>query len=152
MFWLTLSLARVRSKGRSGLSTWKVFLELHYQWPVMIDLFATSANHRCSIYFSPFRGPQAMGTDALLQSWDHFRDYAFPPWALIPQVLHKLRSSPGTVLILIALYWPQRPGFPDLLDLAIALPVTLPLRPDILSQPRSRLCYRGLLKLRLHAW
>ena len=49
----------------------EVLLQLRRQCPVMIDLFATSANHRCSISFSPFRDPQAMGTDALLQSWDH---------------------------------------------------------------------------------
>ena len=73
----------------------EVFLELRRQWPVMIDLFATSANHRCSIYFLPFRDPQAMRTNALLQSWDHLQAYAFPPWAMIPQVLHKLRSSSG---------------------------------------------------------
>ena len=46
----------------------EVFLELRRRWPVMVDIFATSANHRCSIYFSPFRDPQAMGTDALLQA------------------------------------------------------------------------------------
>ena len=31
-----------------------VFRSLTRQWPVMIDLFATSNNHRCSIYFSPY--------------------------------------------------------------------------------------------------
>ena len=67
-----------------------VFFELWKQWPVMVDLFATSANHRCSLYFSPFHDPQALGTDAVLHSWDNLQVYAFPPWALIPQVL---RSS-----------------------------------------------------------
>ena len=93
-----------------------------------------------------------MGTDALLQSWGHLQANAFPPWAMIPQVLHKLRSSSGAVLTLIAPYWPQRPWFPDLLDLGIALPVTLPLQPDLLSQPRSRHRHRSLHRLRLHAW
>ena len=45
-----------------------VFLSLRRLWPVQIDLFATSANHRCSIYFSPFRDPRSAGTDAFLQS------------------------------------------------------------------------------------
>ena len=70
----------------------EVFEELRRRWPVMIDLFATSANRRCSLYFSPFRDPQALGTDALLHSWDHLQVHAFSPWALIPQVFHKLRS------------------------------------------------------------
>ena len=34
-----------------------VFRSLMRQWPVMIDLFAISDNHRCSIYFSPYRDP-----------------------------------------------------------------------------------------------
>ena len=47
-----------------------VFRSLCQLWPVQIDLFATSANRRCLIYFSPFRDPQSAGTDAFLQSWD----------------------------------------------------------------------------------
>ena len=47
-----------------------VFQSLRRLWAVQIDLFATSANHRCSIYFSPFRDPMSAGTDAFLQSWD----------------------------------------------------------------------------------
>ena len=47
-----------------------VFRSLTRQWPVMINLFAISDNHRCSIYFSPYRDPLTAGTDALLQSWD----------------------------------------------------------------------------------
>ena len=86
----------------------EVLLELRCQWPVLIDLFATSASRCCSVYFSPFRDPEAMGTDSLLQSWDHLQAYAFPPWAVIlPQVIHKLRSSSRAVLTLIAPYWPQ---------------------------------------------
>ena len=36
-----------------------VFLSLRSLWPVQIVLFDTSANHRCSIYFSPFRDPRS---------------------------------------------------------------------------------------------
>ena len=72
-----------------------VFQSLCCLWPVQIDLFATSANHRCSIYFSPYRDPQSAGTDAFLQSWDGLQAYAFPPFAIIPRVLVKLRESRG---------------------------------------------------------
>ena len=61
-----------------------VFRSLSRLWPVQIDLFVTSANHRCSIYFSPFRDPLSAGTDAFLQSWDGLQAYAFPPVAIIP--------------------------------------------------------------------
>ena len=84
-----------------------------------IDLFATSQNHRCSIYFSPYHDHNALGTDALLQNWNGWQAYAFPPWSLIPAVLKKLRSSSGVLLTIIAPYWPQRPWFPDLLDLVV---------------------------------
>ena len=52
----------------------------------------------------------------------------------------------------IALYGPQRPWCPDLLDLAIVLPVTLSFRPDLLSLLRSWHRHRGLLRLCLHEW
>ena len=117
----------------------------------MVDLFATSANHRCSVYFSPLRDPQAAGTDVFLQSWDELQAYAFPPWSIIPRVLAKLRASRGTFLTLVAPYWPQRPWFPELLDLAVAPPVVLPGRPDLLFQPLSGLRHPDL-RLQLHAW
>ena len=74
----------------------EVFQELRKRWPVLVDLFATSSNHLCSIYFSSFHDPRALGTDAFLHSWDGLLAYAFPPWEpLIPQVLRKLPSSSG---------------------------------------------------------
>ena len=129
-----------------------VFQSLCRLWPVQIDLFATSAKHRCSIYFSPYRDPQSAGTDAFLQSWDSLQAYAFPPFAIIPRVLAKLRESLGTELTLVAPHWAQRPWFPDLLQLLLAPPVILPDRLDLLLLPRSRLRYPGLHRLWLHAW
>ena len=129
-----------------------VFQSLRKLWPVQIDLFATSANHRCSIYFSPFRDPQSAGTDAFLQSWDGLQAYAFPPVAIIPRVLAKLRASKGTELTLVAPHWAQRPWFSDLVQLSLAPPVVLPSRPDLLRLPRSRHLYPDLRRLRLNAW
>ena len=103
-----------------------VFRSLSRQWPVMIDLFATSDNHRCSIYFSLFRDPLSAGTDALPQFWDGFLAYAFPPRSILPQVLAKLRVSHQTILTLVAPSWPQRLWFVDLLQLSVAPPVALP--------------------------
>ena len=86
-----------------------VFLSLRRLWPVQLVLFATSATHRCSIYFSPFRDPRSAGADAFLQSWAGLQAYAFPPVAVIPRILAKLRASTGTVLTLVAPHWAQRP-------------------------------------------
>ena len=106
-----------------------VFLSLRRLWPVQMDLFDTSANHRCSIYFSPFRDPRSAGTDAFLQSWDGLQACAFPPVAVFPRVLAKLRASKGTELTLVAPHWAQRPWFLDLVQLSLAPPVILPSRP-----------------------
>ena len=129
-----------------------VFQSLRRLWPVQIDLFATSDNHRCSIYFSPFRDPMSAGTDAFLQSWDGLQAYAFTPVAIIPRVLTKLRASTGTELTLVAPHWAQRPWFSDLLQLSLAPPVILLARQDLLRLPRSRHLYPDLRRLRLHAW
>ena len=91
----------------------EVFQELRKRWPVSIDLSATSLNHRCSLYFCHFHDRNALRTDALLQKWNGWQAYAFPPWSLIPAVLKKLRSSSGVLLTIIAPYWPQRLWFPD---------------------------------------
>ena len=119
----------------------EVFQELCKRWPVSIDLFATSLNHRCSIYFSPYHDRKALGTDTLLQNWNGWQAYAFPPWSLIPAVLKRLWSSSGVLLTIIAPYWPQRPWFPD-----------LPQSRDHLLQPHFHRFHLGVSRLSLHAW
>ena len=130
----------------------EVFQELRKRWLVSIDLFATSLNHQCCLYFAPFHDPNALGTDAVLQSWNGWQAYAFPPWSLIPAVLKKLRSSSGVLLTIIAPYWPQRPWFPDLLDLVVNGPVALPLSHDLLHQPHFHRHHLGVAALSLHTW
>ena len=123
---LTDSLSRPHQLPSSEWSlNMDVFRSLTSQWPVMVDLFATSDNHRCSTYFSPYRDLLSAGTDALLQSWDGLLAYAFQPWSILPQVLAKLRVSHRTLLTLTAPYWPQRPWFVGLLQLSMAPPATL---------------------------
>ena len=131
----------------------EVFDWLRKRWPVTIDLFASSLNHRCGVYFAPVSDSMAAGTDAMLQPWDFLQAYTFPPFAVIPQVLVKLKLSPGTVLTLIApFFWPQRPWFPDLLDLLLEPPLSLKDRWDLLRQPHIRRFHQNLPVLRLHAW
>ena len=130
----------------------EVFRDLCRRWPVSVDLFATSQNHRCSIYFSPYHNHNAMGTDALLQNWNGWQAYAFPPWSLIPTVLRKLRSSSGVLLTIVAPYLPQRPWFPDLLDLVVDGLVALPQSRDLLRQLHFHRFHLGVSRLCLHAW
>ena len=130
----------------------EVFNWLRERWPVTIDLFASSLSHRCSVYFAPVSDPMAAGTDAMLQSWDSLQTYAFPPFAMISQVLAKVRASQNLELTLIAPFWPQRPWFPELLELLILPPLPLPSRWDLLRQPHVRRFQQNLSMLRLHAW
>ena len=78
--------------------------------------------------------------------------YAFPPWSLIPTVIKKLLSSSGVLLTIVARYWPQRPWFPDLLDLVVDSPVALPQSRDLLRQPHFHRHHLGVSGLSLHAW
>ena len=130
----------------------QVFKEVQRRWPVLIDLFATSLNHRLPLYFSPVQDPQALATDAMLQDWEGLEAYAFPPFALIHQVLSKLRQTKNCYLTLIAPFWPHRPWFADLLELLVDVPVSLPLRIDLLRQPHFNRLHHNLLVLKLTAW
>ena len=130
----------------------EVFLEVQHRWSVTIDLFATHLNHRLPVYFSPVRDPMSAGTDAMLQSWDGMEVYAFPPFAMIQQVLLKLRQCKRVSMTLIAPFWPQRSWFPDLLDLLVEVPFALPQRRDLLRQPHFHRHHRNLRVLSLAAW
>ena len=147
------SLSRV---GQVIASEWtlcqEVVDDLIKRWPATVDLFATSLNHRLPVYFAPAWDPMAAAVDAMLQPWDHLQAYAFPPFALLRQVINKFRRSERAELTLVAPLWPQKEWFPDLMDLAMAAPVQLPFRRDLLQQPH---CHRLHLRpqvLNLHAW
>ena len=129
----------------------QVFNSLQKRWPVMVDLFATSLNHRFPVYFAPMLDPMAAATDAMLQSWDHLQACAFPPMAMLRQVLSKIRGSVGAQVTLIAPFWPAREWFPDLLALLSEPPVPL-LHWDLLRQPHIRKFHQRLSCLRLHVW
>ena len=116
-----------------------------------VDLFATCQTTRLAVFCSPVPDPRAWAVDALLQQWDGLWLYAFPPLALIRQVLAKLRSSVRTSMILVAPLWPQQGWFPDLLQLATDHR-RLPSWPSLLRQPLSGRAHGSVSGLALHAW
>ena len=113
----------------------EVCRELFRHWPVMVDLFATSLNHRLQVYCSQMADPQAAAVDALVHSWDNLQAYAFPPFSLLQRGLSKVRGSHNLELTLVAPFWPLCPWFAVFLDLLVEVPVLLPLRQDLLRQP-----------------
>ncbi|MCS5643736.1 MAG: reverse transcriptase domain-containing protein, partial [Dehalococcoidia bacterium] len=116
-----------------------------------VDLFATNLNAKLPIYFSPTPDPQAAGVDAFLQDWTGLTAYAFPPMAVIRQTLNKLRAE-GLELLLVAPCWPSREWFPDLLDMLVEAPVSLPPNPRLLRQPHFHRFHSNPGMLNLHVW
>ncbi len=84
-----------------------------------VDLFTTSKNAHCPLFFSLSHSP--LKGDALTSHWPAARLYAFPPINILPLVLCKIREE-GASVILIAPNWPDQPWFPDLTELLVALP------------------------------
>ena len=128
------------------------FDALRKKWPVNVDLFATSLNYRCPVFYAPMKDSLAAGVDAFLQNWENLQAYAFPPFPMIRKVLNKVMESPGLVLTLIAPYWPAKEWFPDLCQLLLEPPIRLPERVDLLRQPHFHRFHLSLGSLHLHAW
>ena len=117
----------------------------------MIDLFATSLNHRLPLYVSPVPDSCALDTDALSMDWSSLDVYAFPPFALLSKVLHKARQE-GPRMILVAPMWPWARWFNQLLPLAHCPPLALEPRSQDLFQPHSHMVHTRPEVLNLHAW
>ena len=77
--------------------------------------------------------------------------YAYPPASLIRACLNKVRTE-NVEIILIAPGWPNQEWFPDLLDLAIDFPITLPPVQKLLKQTFSHHFHPHPWNLNLHAW
>ena len=102
-----------------------------------VDLFATQETSHCPLWFSLIH-PAPLGLDAMVQPWPRLRLYAFPPVALLPGVLERVRRD-GIRLLLVAPFWPGRVWFSDLISLLDGSPWEIPIRRDLLSQAGGHL-------------
>lgn len=144
------------SRGRCLPSEWMLHPEVmsliqRTMGPLRVDLFASALNHQLPLYCSRVQDPGAWALDAFSISWRGIQAYAFPPIALIPRVLRKIREDKAVVL-LVAPYWPRRPWFLELFDLLASRPMSLPLRPDLVIQPVSGILHQQPASLHLTAW
>lgn len=148
--------ADMLSRGGAPASEWMIHPAViravwaHYGAPVA-DLFASQAAHHCHMWFSIKGSPGPLGVDAFSHRWPTGLLYAFPPVALLPQVLNKIRQERATVL-LIAPNWPQSHWFAELMQLLAGRPLELPQRADLLSQADNRLWHPNPGRLQLWAW
>ena len=144
------------SRGQCLPSEWMLHPEvmsliMRTRGPLWVDLFASSLNHQLPLYCSRVQDPRAWALDAFSISWRGIRAYAFPPIALIPRVLQKIRGDQASVL-LVAPYWPRRPWFLEVMDLLAGMPLTLPVRQDLVVQPVSGIRHQQPANLHLTAW
>ena len=118
----------------------------------LVDLFATRLNFCLAAFVSPVPDAMAVATDAFLFPWDGLEVYAFPPFALVRPVLNRLFQSKGTIMTLIAPFWPQKEWFPDLLRAIVEVLRRLLSRWDLLRQPHVRRFHAAPHELHLVAW
>ena len=114
-----------------------------------VDLFASKHNSQLPVFMSLILDPAALIQDALSVSWAHLDAYGFPPFALLAKVLRKAKME-LCVVTPVAPYWPESDWFPELLDLLIDFPRSLPVWPDLLSH--NGLCHPDPAMFHLHAW
>ena len=128
-----------------ALRMWRLWGRPH------LDLFATADNAKLPLFVSPYPDPTAWDTDALSLSWRGMWLYAFPPFALLPEVLEKVQSEPCD-MILVAPAWPAQAWFHQLLHLSVDHPRRLPNMDRLLKQPDMDVFHDRAHCLHLHAW
>lgn len=117
----------------------------------LIDLFASIDNRQTEIFCSWIPHQKALALDALTISWERMYAYAYPPICLIPKVLQYMRQYQCQIL-LIAPQWPRRHWYPELLQLLIAVPIRIPVIPELLCQPKTRIYHPNPQVFKLTAW
>ena len=99
----------------------------------------------------PNREETSWKVDSLVQNWDGLYAYAYPPTSLIRACLNKVRTE-NVEIVLIAPVWHNQEWFPDLLDLSIDFPISLPPVQKLLKQTFSHHFHPHPWLLNLHAW
>ncbi len=81
-----------------------------------VDLFASKDNSHCPTYYLKDR-------DALAHDWPNLPLYAFPPIALLPQVVRRIREQ-GHKVLLVAPLWRNQPWLSELTQLQTGSPLS----------------------------
>ena len=123
------------------------------RWPTPhVDLFASEKNHKLPVFFSIRLSPSSSGVNALTQNWDCLYGYAYPPTALIPRVLRKLRLQPTAQILLVAPFWPSQPWFCQMTSMLTDLPRAISQRDDLLKNAVTGMRYPKPEVMRLTVW
>ena len=76
-----------------------------------IDLFASRLYHQFPRYVSYKPDPDAEAVNAFTVSWSDVTFYAFPPFCIIPSVLHKIIKDRARGILVVP-DWPSQPWYP----------------------------------------
>ena len=133
------SLSRVTDNSDWQLHR-RVVEHLSGLWGVpSVDRFASFANKQCPRYNARWRDGQAEAVDSLHLSdadWRREHNWCSPPWELLDDLSGKLRQS-GAAAIVIAPYWPKKPWFAHLSEMATET-VVMPPSPNLFSPQKQR--------------
>ncbi len=137
------------SRNNVSSEEWMIhLLAVQRIWEVFgrarVDLFAYEDNSHCPIFFTK-------STDALAHDWTSLPLYAFPPVALLLQVLRRVREKRHK-MILIDPIWRNQPWVSELFYLQKAAPWPIPLRRDLLSQANGTIWHPRPELWALHVW
>lgn len=136
--WQADALSRAPRDSTDWMLSPAIFQKIEQMYgPHTIDLFATYQNTQLESYSSRYPDPGAVMIDSLspANNWADFKNpYANPPFAIILQVLGKLRSHVKQITVtMIAPVWPSRPWFPELVSLLVDVPMLLPMHSDLFT-------------------
>lgn len=107
------SIADEQSRTSLDASDWMLcrssFRKLLVVWKTDVDLFSAKWNAQLPIFVSWMIQPDAFALNTFSLNWSRFKNYAFPPFALIARCLAKVRKEKAE-LVLVCTLWFSQPG------------------------------------------
>ena len=91
---------------------------LHYWGSCTVDRFADFQNALLPRFNAAYPCIGSEALDTMTQAWDGERSWVNPPWAMIPKILYKLRSTPSAAATMLVPHWPSAVWWPALSALA----------------------------------
>ena len=109
-------------------------IEGRFKVTPQVDLFATRLNYKVKPFYAWKPDPEADGCDVFTKFWGGKTFYTFPPFALLPKVIQKVKCD-RAVGVIIAPVWKAQPWYPVLLECLLSDVVLLPSTDEILWHP-----------------
>ena len=119
-----------------------------FQFQPQVDLFALRLDVQLPVCVSYHLDPEAMHIKAFSISWQGRSLYAFPPFAVIGKVQHKIVSDLATRTTVVP-NWLSQPWYSFLTKLLVDIPILLRSNKTLLQYPAKSTPYPQANKLNL---